>query len=169
MRLTLHTTLPAVALAALAVACAPAAPVTAPAPALDRAAPPAPLPERPIEFPDFYEFTLPNGLPVIVLEHPGQPLANINLYVRSGTALDPAEQAGRAGLTAELLTKGTERRSATDISRTIEGVGGTLSTKRRSGQPDHLEQRPGRRPAARLRPALGHRPAAHLPRGGGRP
>jgi zinc protease len=128
MRLTLHTTLPAVALAALAMACAPAAPVATPAPALDRATPPAPLPERPIGFPDFHEFTLANGLPVIVLEHPGQPLANINLYIRSGTALDPAEQAGRAGLTAELLTKGTERRSATDISRTIEGVGGTLST-----------------------------------------
>jgi zinc protease len=89
--------------------------------------PPAPLAERPVEFPAFQEMTLPNGLDVVVVEHFGAPVVNINLYVRGGETMDPADQAGRAGLVAELLTKGTATRTAQQIAETIEGVGGRLN------------------------------------------
>src|SRR5688500_4980143 len=68
-------------------------------------APPAPLAERRVEYPPFSESTLPNGLRVIVVEHASQPLVNVNLYVVGGSAADPGERAGLAGMTAELLTK----------------------------------------------------------------
>lgn len=89
--------------------------------------PPPPLAERPVEFPAFQEMTLPNGLQMIVVEHFGQPVVSLNLYVRGGQAVDPAVQAGRASLVADLLTKGTTTRSAQEIAETIEGVGGRLN------------------------------------------
>jgi zinc protease len=107
-------------------ACGPTvAPGAAPG---QRAALPQPLQERPVQFPPFQEFRLQNGLPVIVIEHAAQPVASVNLYVRSGGAAEPARQAGLAGMTAELLTKGTPTRTATQIAETIEGVGGSLNS-----------------------------------------
>jgi zinc protease len=101
--------------------------MTGPGTFIDLTAPPEPLAERTVAFPAFEEFTLPNGLDVLVVPHQGQPVVNLNLYVRGGTAADPAVQAGRAGLAAELLTKGTASRSAEEIAETIEGVGGQLN------------------------------------------
>lgn len=119
-------------LAVVAVsACGPAAaPSAAPAPAeapRTRMEPPAPLAPRPVAFPAFHEMQLPNGLQVLVLEHRAQPVASVNLFVRSGAALDPAQRVGLASMTAELLTKGTAQRSAQQIAETIEGVGGSLN------------------------------------------
>lgn len=93
-----------------------------------RVAPPAPLPARPIQFPAFTETTLPNGLRLMVVENHRLPVTNVNLYVRSGSASDPAGKQGLASLTAELLDNGTTKRTAQQIARTIEGVGGSLST-----------------------------------------
>lgn len=88
--------------------------------------PPPPLAERPVAFPAFEEAALPNGLPLLFVEHHGQPLVTVTLYVLGGSALDPAEQAGRAALVADLLTQGTPTRTAREIAETIEGVGGRL-------------------------------------------
>jgi zinc protease len=105
----------------LAAACAPAmAPQTA-------RTVPAPLAPRPLAFPSFHETQLPNGMNLVVLPYGTQPVASVNLYIRSGAAVDPAAQAGLAGMTAELMTKGTATRTATEISAAIEGVGGNLS------------------------------------------
>jgi zinc protease len=88
---------------------------------------PAPLAERPIQFPGFHEATLPNGMQLVVVEHTAQPVASVNLFIRSGATMEPARQAGLAGLTAELLTKGTATRNAVQIAETIERVGGSLN------------------------------------------
>jgi zinc protease len=109
----------------LFAACGPAAPPAA-APAAQRAVAPPPLADRPIHFPAFHEGRLENGLRYVVVPHGAQPVANVSLYVLSGSTRDPADQIGRAGLTAELLTKGTTTRNALQISETIEGVGGSL-------------------------------------------
>jgi zinc protease len=117
----------AVLLGMLAACSPPPGPVPAAGPAPAReSAPPPPLAERPIAFPAFREARLPNGLQLIVVEHRAQPLVSVNLYVPPGASGDPARQAGLAGMTADLLTKGTPGRSATQISETIERLGGTL-------------------------------------------
>jgi zinc protease len=107
-------------------ACAPA-PAAAPYPAPTRATPPPPLAERPLQFPGFQEFTLDNGLRVLVVENAAQPIANLTLHVRAGESWTPARQAGLAGLTAEVLTRGTASRSANQISSLAEGMGGSIS------------------------------------------
>lgn len=92
-----------------------------------RQAPPAPLPLEAVEFPPFQQRTLPNGMQLIVVEKHDQPVANVRLYVQSGTTADPVEKIGLAEMTAGLLTQGTRSRTAQQIAETIEGVGGNLS------------------------------------------
>ncbi len=89
--------------------------------------PPAPLPERPLEFPAFQEAALDNGLDLIVLEHRAQPVASARLYLPAGSGQDPPGKEGLASMTASVLTQGTEMRSAREIAETIEGVGGSLN------------------------------------------
>ncbi|MBA4157886.1 MAG: insulinase family protein [Gemmatimonadetes bacterium] len=126
-RILLIRTLATLGAVGMAAACGPAAPPAATPGAAARQIPP-PLPEQPIDFPAFRETELPNGLRLIVVEHHGQPVANVNLYIRSGAAADPAAQAGLAGIAADLVTKGTATRTATQIAETIEGVGGRLNS-----------------------------------------
>jgi zinc protease len=105
---------------------APALLAGVPAAAAAQATPPAPLEQRPIRFPQFTETTLPNGLRILVVENHALPVANLNLYVRSGSSSDPADRLGLAQMTATLLDKGTATRTAVQIAETVEGVGGSI-------------------------------------------
>lgn len=89
--------------------------------------PPEPTSLRPLEFPEFQESRLANGLDLLVVENRELPVVSISLRLPAGSALDPVDQEGVASMVAELLTKGTESRSAEDISSAIEGVGGSLN------------------------------------------
>src|SRR5206468_6935866 len=89
--------------------------------------PPKPTPLKPVHFPPFKEGTLPNGLQLVVIEHHEQPVVSATLSFRAGGIYDPAGKEGLSDLAAELLSKGTDSRSAEQIAATIEGVGGTLS------------------------------------------
>jgi len=50
----------------------------------------------------------------------------IRLSVRAGAAFDPPDAAGLANLTADLLTRGTAKRTGPELDRAIEFVGGSL-------------------------------------------
>jgi zinc protease len=51
----------------------------------------------------------------------------MEVMIRAGSAYDPAGKEGLANFTADLITEGTESKSATEIAEAIEFVGGTLS------------------------------------------
>jgi zinc protease len=89
--------------------------------------PPKPTPLTPVRFPPFKQATLPNGLQLVVIEHHEQPVVSVTLSFRAGGIYDPAGKEGLSTLAAELLSKGTDGRSAEQIAATIEGVGGTLA------------------------------------------
>ncbi len=75
------------------------------------------------------ETRLANGLRVIVVEKHDLPLISASVVVTpGGGAADPADRAGLNSLAAGLLTKGTTTRSATDIARQIESLGGSISS-----------------------------------------
>lgn len=88
--------------------------------------PPPPAPQRPVQFPPFQEATLPGGLRLVVIEHHEQPVLSIRITFPAGSFYDPAGKEGLAAMVAELLTKGTEGRTAEQIAATIEGAGGSL-------------------------------------------
>ncbi|HUP48229.1 MAG TPA: pitrilysin family protein [Thermoanaerobaculia bacterium] len=90
-------------------------------------APPPPAPPRHVTLPEPAAKTLANGLRVIVVPKHDVPLASARLMVRSGSEQDPAALAGLASLTASLLTQGTKRRTAEQIARGVEALGGTLN------------------------------------------
>jgi zinc protease len=94
--------------------------------AQDVVTPPAPAAPRPLAITAPADFTLPNGLRVIVAERHGLPLVTAGLLVRSGSEADPSGKAGVASLTAQLLTKGTRKHDATAIANAAEALGGTL-------------------------------------------
>jgi zinc protease len=93
---------------------------------LDRSKPPEAGPLTKFVFPPFEERRLSNGLPVFVVEDHEQPILSIALYVRGGSVHDPRHAEGLASTVADLLTKGTVRRSATQIAEEIDFVGGSL-------------------------------------------
>jgi len=95
--------------------------------ALEITEPPEPLEIREFNLPAITENTLENGLEVIVIEAPELPVLSVDLVLKGGGSLVPAEQSGLAGITASLLTRGTRTRSAQEIASTIERQGGTIS------------------------------------------
>jgi zinc protease len=74
------------------------------------------------------EKTLANGLRVIVAQRSGMPLVSTQLVILSGGEADPADRAGLADFTANLLVKGTKKRSAPRIAQDAESLGGSLDT-----------------------------------------
>jgi zinc protease len=93
-----------------------------------QATPPPPAAPRTISFPKPSEQTLPNGLRVIVIELHESPLISAQLLIKNGGEVDPADLAGLADMTANLITKGTQSRNATQIAEEIESLGGALES-----------------------------------------
>ncbi len=93
---------------------------------IDRTKPPKPGPESKVKFPTYFEKKLPNGLKVIVVENHEQPIVYISFVIKSGSTYDE-DLPGLASVTAELLTKGTKKRTATQIAEEIDFVGGSLN------------------------------------------
>lgn len=112
------------ALAGAAFLCA--TPTVSPAQGYPTEPPPA-GPIRPMPFPPFREFTLPNGLQVVLVESQKQPVVSLSLSVPAGGAYDPTDREGLAEMVASLLVKGAGSRNAEEVAAAIEGVGGTIS------------------------------------------
>jgi len=79
---------------------------------------------------------LENGLTLLVVERHNLPIVMVTIGVKAGSLIEPQEKAGLANLTAGLLTAGTKKRTAAEISEEIEFVGGTLSA---SGGVDYIK------------------------------
>ena len=102
--------------------------VVTPAAAGQRIMPPAPAAPVAVNLPNPVETRLANGLRVITVERHDLPLVTAALVATGGAAGDPPGRAGASSLSAELLTKGTRTRSATEIARAVEQLGGSLGS-----------------------------------------
>jgi len=71
---------------------------------------------------------LNNGLVLLTSEQRALPMVSIELLIDAGSRNEPADQAGLANLTSTLLTHGTQKRSATQISEALDFMGASLST-----------------------------------------
>jgi predicted Zn-dependent peptidase len=70
---------------------------------------------------------LPNGLIVVSETMPRVETVSIGAYVAAGTRHESAAENGVSHFLEHMAFKGTERRSAADIAREIENVGGHLN------------------------------------------
>jgi zinc protease len=72
--------------------------------------------------------TLSNGLEVILLEDHAHPLASVQLWVKAGSLHEEKwTGAGLAHLTEHMFFKGTEKRTAPQISQEIQSHGGYVN------------------------------------------
>jgi predicted Zn-dependent peptidase len=74
------------------------------------------------------QFAGPKGTTVWLLEKKSLPLVAVHVVVPAGAAADPADRAGLANITADMLDEGAGKRSATDVARQAEQLGATLRT-----------------------------------------
>ena len=94
-----------------------------PASDAQRAAAPEPGPAVSPVLPVPVETRLANGLRVVTVERHDLPIVSAALVARAG----PQTRAGAGSLAADLMTKGTPTRSATEIARAIESLGGSIA------------------------------------------
>lgn len=92
-----------------------------------RQAAPAPGPPPEIRFGEYEEFTLDNGLKVVVVENHKLPRLAFNLLVDVPPIREGAF-AGAAGLAGDMLGRGTKNRSKAEIDAAADFIGATLST-----------------------------------------
>ena len=84
-------------------------------------------PSRFFSLPPVSSSVLKNGLKVYVVQRRELPLVSIHLVIPCGAEADPSGRAGLAHLTAEMLTLGTQKRSASQLAAEVDGLGASLS------------------------------------------
>jgi predicted Zn-dependent peptidase len=87
---------------------------------------PTKTPRKPLKRPNIHKETLPNGL--VVITEPMQHVhsVSVGIWVRSGSRREPPELNGVSHFIEHMVFKGTRRRTAEDIAREVDSVGGML-------------------------------------------
>jgi len=88
---------------------------------------PEPGPAPKVELGEYEEFTLDNGLQVIVVENHKLPKVTFQLLV-DVPPMAQGEKAGMETIAGELLSRGTEERSKAEIDEAVDFIGASLST-----------------------------------------
>ncbi len=96
-------------------------------PAADRSRIPEIGPAHDLNLPAIHENRLSNGLRLLVAERHEIPVVNFWLDVNAGYAADQLAAPGTARLASSLLTGGTQRRTALEISDELQTLGAQLS------------------------------------------
>ena len=81
-----------------------------------------------VRLPSFTRQVLPNGVTVALMPRPGVPLVGFRVLVNGGAEAEPAGLSGLGGVTAQLLRKGTAKRTADQFSEELDFLGGTFQT-----------------------------------------
>lgn len=73
------------------------------------------------------QFTLPNGLTILLLPDSSTPTVTLSGHLKAGTEFDPNDRAGLADLTAENLMNGTKTKTALALAESLENRGADLT------------------------------------------
>jgi zinc protease len=87
---------------------------------------PAALFAQSIHIPPHEKVVFKNGLTVLLLEKHGVPIVNFAALVKTGAAADPQGEEGLASITAQLLRKGTQKRTAQQFAADSDFTGGSV-------------------------------------------
>ncbi|MGH9440882.1 MAG: M16 family metallopeptidase [Thermoanaerobaculia bacterium] len=87
---------------------------------------PSPGPAPEVRLPAVRRKKLSNGLSVWILEQHALPIVRADLVVPAGSEEDPRDEAGLARMAAAMLSRGTETRSALDLSGQASLLGAEL-------------------------------------------
>lgn len=101
-------------------------PATAATP-VDRRRIPEPGPPHPLQLPPLHEGRLSNGIRLLVAERHNLPLVSLWIDFDAGFAADQLMEMGAARLTLSLLSGGTKRRKALEISEEMQMLGAQIA------------------------------------------
>jgi zinc protease len=79
-----------------------------------------------LKLPAYRKTKLPNGLTLLLMEKHELPLVSFQLVLKTGSTADPAGAEGTASVTAAMLRRGTQTRSAEQYSADFDFIGGTF-------------------------------------------
>jgi predicted Zn-dependent peptidase len=100
----------------------------APASAVDRSLGVPATTEFPsVAFPALQRYTLANGLPVIVAERRGAPVARVSLLFDAGYVADTGRKLGTSSFTMSMLDEGTRTLDALAVADRAESLGADLA------------------------------------------
>lgn len=74
-----------------------------------------------------HQFTLDNGLKVILEENRNAPVVALQIWVNVGSADEKDEEAGMCHFIEHMIFKGTEKRRVREMAREIESMGGSIN------------------------------------------
>lgn len=74
-----------------------------------------------------HQFTLDNGLKVILEENRNAPVVALQIWVNVGSADEKDEEAGMCHFIEHMIFKGTEKRKVREMAREIESMGGSIN------------------------------------------
>ncbi|MEX1140181.1 MAG: pitrilysin family protein [Bacteroidota bacterium] len=94
----------------------------------NRSAPPPLGAPGTLSLPAIQKFKLSNGLPVVLMEKRGVPIVQINLLVKTGSAMEATDKAGVASMTAAMLDEGAGTRTALEVADAIDFLGARITT-----------------------------------------
>jgi zinc protease len=72
------------------------------------------------------QFTLSNGLRILLLPDTATPTITLSAYIKAGTEFDPEDKAGLASLVAESLMSGTQTNDELTLAKVLSNRGATL-------------------------------------------
>ena len=81
-----------------------------------------------LDLPDIQRATLSNGLEIVLAERHDVPMINLSLQMKNGHATDPIDQSGLASFSMSMLTEGTKKYDALELSEKLEELGTDLYT-----------------------------------------
>ena len=81
-----------------------------------------------VKFPDVQEFTLSNGLKVILAQRTTVPVVSMNLVMDAGFAADQTTKPGTARLAMNMIREGTKTRNSIQISDELLNIGASLNS-----------------------------------------
>ena len=75
----------------------------------------------------YQEIIRPNGARLLMEEVPGARSAALGFYIGAGSRHETAEENGSAHFIEHMLFKGTHRRTAADLARDMDAIGGQIN------------------------------------------
>ena len=86
-------------------------------------------PLKAVQLPKVEQFTLPNGMRVLILENHELPLASGSILIRTGELLEPMAKAGLGNITGTVMRSGgTQKRSADDLNAKLESMAASVES-----------------------------------------
>jgi zinc protease len=74
-----------------------------------------------------HQFTLENGLKVILQENHTSPVVALQVWVKTGSADEKDDEAGMCHFIEHMIFKGTEKRKVGEMAKEVESLGGSIN------------------------------------------